>query len=243
MKNEEIIELIQEALPDRKVCTILLSGSRLNRIDNKNSDYDLYVIVADKKEELLTKNRYSKQKVIFDNKNTTFDLKIMSQTKFLNTILKMNFNTFELLYQKPIYNISEDTVFSYLKNNRSLLFQKGFYSEMIPSVRGYARREQKQLMNGRVNSKNIIQIMKGTWYIYQLLNDNVENMCVNCSQNKIGYFKKHLEDVDNLKKELTSCVDFLNRIVETSNEVEKEVVNCKNLLLRKSFDSIIKYTK
>lgn len=236
--NEEITKLVKEQLPKRDVLTILLSGSRLNHIEKNNSDYDLVVIVSDKKEELLTHELFSKRIYFGDINGIAVDGKVMSQNKFLEEMLKLSVDIFELFYQEPIYNISEETLFWYLKQSKKLILQSGF-STMVNSSKKLINIRSRAIIKGLYNKDRLLTSIKETWYIYQLLIlDNPDDLDISCSTNKIGYLKSNNILICDIIDEFWKSERFLNRLIVHENSEE-----AKRQLIEESFDIIIKHVK
>lgn len=111
-------ELTQKLLADTNVkrpLGIFIGGSRLNRVNNDLSDFDIYIFVAT---DPLENNNYCKQaKVIYSNEKMSsinMDLHIMSLPAVYQRLCKGNPEILELFFEKPLWVDKNNPVFSEL---------------------------------------------------------------------------------------------------------------------------------
>lgn len=214
MKNEEIVNYVLNKIPN--ILAIYLSGSRLNKLDCTDTDYDLYVITADPLAHLMT-GRFRKNETHYpaseENANE-IQVKVMSLRKFHNLIVKSNYNVLELLSAQPLY-VSKD----YEELNTWLNSKEGILTvsqinvpRFVSSILGYSKQVEREIQNGHQHRyKSLANQLKGVYYSKQLL--------------KYGYLKniclRNTEMYDIKNKHDMTQQQMLNRLHASVAELEE----------------------
>lgn len=102
LTNKQIVAFLKEKFPE--ISAIYLTGSRLNHLAIRDTDYDVVAIVPSTLSRIISGQAYAKETHFPDDGLANeIQVKVYDTLKLCQLINKSNPNILELFYEKPLY--------------------------------------------------------------------------------------------------------------------------------------------
>lgn len=233
MTKEELNDIIQSTKNEiPNVLAIYLTGSRLNNLNTRDTDFDLIVIIRESAQHLITGglNRQTKDfKTPFDREINT---KIYSGTQLARLLIKPTPNTVEIFYKKPIYvhndflKIANELYSDDYQRNLLSSDQRNFLNAVFSKLINSKKYLEKNSLSNFKLVKDIVQTLKFFRYANELL--NFGNLC---SVEKPSELELELKKRSyNQIISNTELLDILNTLEIKMNKIEENIINGKIIL-------------
>ena len=172
MTHSQLVTDVLKAIPDAQA--IYLSGSRLNHLNVRPTDYDVFVITKPTMKSILTGQHFVSGEIIKTGA-TYADAKIYDSLKLMEVYLKSNPNTAELFYRTPLFTTPAFApIAEWLGSEPMLRYGLAVgHTRFVHAVFGQIKQEGKSFVTGKVpltrQAKIVVTTSKFARYLEEYL--------------------------------------------------------------------------
>lgn len=202
---QSVLNKLQDEYPKYHLAGLYISGSRLNRLNTHDSDFDFYAFIQVRDIDLLTGRVLAKDLSLDLGQNNGVaykaDIKVYDQRQLYKMLSKSNPSTIELFAEAPIYlDMTYGELYVSLSetNNRQYL-QDANPQAFINAVGGMLNSERYQLLKQKKRSLKDLSLMaKYLDYLDSFVHDTLINVDMRNNTNSLPRKLRHLYDNDEL---------------------------------------------